>query len=85
MDEMNLAETVVDDFTSRGLAEYVDETTMRSLDGNTEVALEARAGENGESEATLVFVDGSLVQDIPFTDDKYQDRLITVLTGALNI
>ena len=80
-DKNALAEALVNDYVELGVAEKVDDTTLKSIDSDTTVELL----EGDTANTLLVFVDGVEELELDYDDESFNDKLVQLLAEALNI
>jgi len=80
-DKNALAEALVNDYVELGVAEKVNDTTLKSIDSDTTVELL----EGDTTDTLLVFVDGVEELELEYDDESFNDKLVQLLAEALNI
>lgn len=75
-----LASALIEDYEALGFGERISENELRSLDGETVVALES-----GDSNELLVFVNGDLVETLAYSRPDFSSTLLKQVAGALNV
>jgi len=73
-----LAAAILDEYEDLNLGERIDETTMRSFDGESSLELVSH-----ESKELEVIIDGTSVLTLSYEDERFHEKLLIFASSAL--
>jgi hypothetical protein len=80
MAKNGLAVALIDDYVDLGFGERVSDTEIRSLDGESTLALET-----SDTHELNIFINGDFVETVSYDDEDFTKKLLIHVGSALNV